>query len=229
MENYPNPSQWQNPQWQNPQSPSNYPQMPNTQQGFQPSFQATPKKKSKWWIWFLVILVFLIVFALGTVYYITQTPQYSLYKMTKAVQEKNVEEVFKYFNFDSVFEDIIQKFIAQQEKEIEAQYGKEGVAQYRMFMKEEIEKQKDSLKQQAKDSLKKEIEEGKFSLTREYKISLIKSFQEVKTKKLPNGDVNVTVKNEQGKSVTFTMRKKNGYWEIYKIDMTLEELQKLFQ
>jgi VCBS repeat-containing protein len=40
-------------------------------------------------------------------------------------------------------------------------------------------------------------------------------------------DAKVAIKDESGKSVKFVMRKKNGYWEIYRIDMTLEEIQEL--
>jgi hypothetical protein len=90
-----------------------------------------------------------------------------------------------------------------------------------------MESMMEPVKEEAKAQLKKQIESGEFSLGEGYNVSIIKAFLNTKVQMQGNGDANVTVTNDEGQSVTFTMRKKDGYWEVYKIDMTLEELQEL--
>lgn len=214
-----------------PQTPTPPPQIPQQQQpplsSVPPSMEQEPPKKrgGKWWIWLVVVFVLIVGGLLGVFAYIKGTPQYSLYQMWRATQNKDYEEFIKYFNVDAVIDDIFNKAVEDVKKQYGGMYSEEELVQIEMLAKTQVE----AAKKQAKEEIKKQIEEGKFSLTEDYEIRLLDVFREVKVKKLSRTEANVTMTNKKGQSVTFTMRKKDGYWEIYKIDMTLEEIQKLIE
>lgn len=211
-------------QWNQPSQSGNQEPMSQFQQNFSSRGEGSVSKRGKWWIWFLVIVVVFLGVIGGLLFYIIGTPQYSLYKMYQAVLNKDYEEFSKYFNLDSVIGDLFEKTIEQQKKQYSSLYSKEQLAQVEAMIRAQFE----TYKKQVKDQVKKEIEEGNFTLVKKNeKASLIKLFKETEIKELPTGDVRVKTKNENGKEVTFLMRKKDGYWEIYKFDMTLEELMEL--
>lgn len=224
------PTQSQEPQ--EPQTPTEATPPSQEPPKDQPVMPDKPKKSKggKWWIVLLVILGVILLAVGGAWFYAKSTPQYSLYKMYKAAESKNYDGFIKYFNVDSVIDDLLDKALEQSKQEIEKQYGagSDTAKMAQDYAENLINNLRDETKKQAKAEIKKKIETGDFGLSKEYKVNLLKGFLNTKVDMQSNGDAKVTVSNKEKKSVTFVMRKKSGYWEIYKIDMSLEELQNLY-
>jgi hypothetical protein len=69
--------------------------------------------KLKIYITALVVVVFL---ALGF-FYVRSTPQYSLYMLKRAIEERNPNEALKYINIDSIVESIARSLLNKNEKD----------------------------------------------------------------------------------------------------------------
>lgn len=210
-------------QSQNPQTPpeATPPQGPSKDQPVMPD---KPKKSKggKWWIVLLVILGVILLAVGGAWFYAKSTPQYSLYMMREAAKAKDYKSFSKYFNADSIIDDLFDKYIAEIREELVKQYGEEQA-------EEAIQQQEaiiDQLKKSQNKEMENQIEQGNLPIVQDYGMGLFSLFLNTKVEKSGN-DAKVAIKDESGKSVKFVMRKKNGYWEIYRIDMTLEEIQEL--
>lgn len=198
---------------------------------FQDPTQQTKKTgDNKWLVWLLVILGVIVIAGVGVFFYAKGTPQYSLYKMNQAVKNKDYESFIKYFNVDAVIDDFLDKAIEMSKKEIAKKYpgNSQEAKMAQKYAQDMINNLASQMKEQAKEEIKKQVESGKF--IEEYnQPNIISAFQNTKVKMEGNDAVVIITDPKTQKSVNFRMRKKNNYWEIYKIDMTLEELQKLSQ
>jgi hypothetical protein len=205
--------------------------MDGEQQATQQSpVQEKPQKTggSKWWIWLLVVLgIIVIVGALGWMY-IKGTPQYSLYKMAKAVEKKDYTTFSKYFNVDAVIDDLLDKAIVESQKTMESQLAASSAEEKKLaqqYFENLINQMRTQMKEKAKADIKKQVEGGNFYA--DYRGAIISVFLNTKVK-ISGNEADVTLINNKTKqTLPLKMRKKAGYWEIYKINASLEEIQKL--
>ena len=208
-------------------------EQPQMQQTPAPQAPASAPKKSsgsKLLIVLLIVLGVILVAVVGAFMYAKSTPQYSLYKMDQAVKSKDYETFSKYFNVDAVIDDLLDKALEASKQEIAKTYpsGSQESEVAQKYAKDLLDKLAPQMKKQAKEEIKKQVESGKF--IEDYsQPNIINAFTNTKVK-MEGNDAVVTVTDPKTKnSVSFRMRKKASYWEIYKIDMTLEELQKMSQ
>lgn len=205
--------------------------MPNGEQPTtqQPSVQSQLQKpgKSKWLVVLLVIIGIIVIIGVLGLVSVKGTPQYSLYKMAEAVKKKDYTTFSKYFNVDSVVDDLLDKALEEAKKNMlqqaeESSEDTKAAQEYFEFLAVEMRTQ---MKEQAKAEIKKSVEEGRFY--EDYKeASMISIFLNTKFQvKGTEADV-ILVNREKNQSLPLKMRKKNGYWEIYKIDIDISELQK---
>lgn len=212
----------------------------NQQTGQQSTASQVPVKPnksggSKWWVWLLVVLgIFIIgvpaIFGGWFFFSAKSSPQYSLYKMDQAVKNKDYETFVKYFNVDSVIEDLLDKALESSEKEIAKKYpgNSEEAKMAKKYTEDLLNSLAPQMKTQAKEEIKKQVESGKF-IESYSQPNIISAFLNAKVKMEGNDAVVTVTDSSTKKSAVFKMRKKTNYWEIYKIDMTLEELQKMSQ
>ncbi|HUV46852.1 MAG TPA: DUF4352 domain-containing protein [Candidatus Bathyarchaeia archaeon] len=168
-----------------------------------------------------IILILLIVFGFFGIEYIKTSPQFSMYKMSKAVRQHNYEEFSKYFDMDSVVNNIIDKAFKETEEESTdnelGELGK-GFAEGLLIM------MKPALKEEFKNQLKEQVETGSFGENYQTKNTL-KAFTMTRVKK--EGHIaQIEITNENGEKFNFKMRKKDDYWQVFDMDFDTSELKK---
>ncbi len=192
-----------------------------------PLSQEVPKKKNKIGIILIAFLVLIVGIIIGGFIYFRQTPQYSLYLMSKAVEKKDYNSFVKYFNVDAVVDDLLEKVVAESNKQMEEQTGLDEAQKQVLQQQLEftITQYKDQMKEQSRAEIKKQVEGGSFYA--DFKGALLSSFLNTKVTRKGNEADIVIIDKKNNKSLPLKMRKKSGYWEVYKINSDIQEIQKL--
>lgn len=164
----------------------------------------------------VIVIVLLAIIGLAGWIYIKGTPQYSVYSMYKAVDQKDLTTFKKYFDVDGVTNKVVDQAIDEAAKEQE----KSGDAD-EMFGKGFIEifaaNLKPEFKEKFKSELEKSVESSDFKKEHKPK-SLLAAYKEMKVKK--DGKIaQVTLDDKKGDAWSFKMRQKDGYWQVSDIDL----------
>lgn len=156
--------------------------------------------------------------------YIKSTQQFSLYKTAKAVEAHDYETFTKYFDIDSVVDNVLDKAF----KSVEEQVGESSDDVWyelgKSFAEGLVMTMKPAIKEQLRADIKREIEAGSF--WEDYRpANVIKAFTKVRVQK--EGKVaTVTLTTNKGEPFSLKMRQKEGYWQIFDfaMDFDLPEL-----
>lgn len=167
----------------------------------------------------VIILGLLILGGFSGWGYAKSTPQYSVYKLFRAVKEHDYETFSRYFDADSVIDDAIAKITQDSSTSNDLSTEELGLAQGFLSLLTP------ALKGQIKSSLRREIENGSFWKDAQPP-TVTSAFTDVKVQK--KGKVaQVTIINDKGESLKFQMRDKGRYWQVFAID--LDDAKELFE
>ena len=157
--------------------------------------------------------------------YIKSSPQFSLYKMSKAIEARDYETFAKYFDTDSVVDNIVDKAL-ESVKEVGAEEATSNVWYElgKSFSEGLIMMMKPTIKEQAKAEIKREIETGSF--WDDYRpVNVFKAFTGFEVRK--EGKVaTVTLATDEKEPFSFKILQREGYWQIsdFVLDFNLPEL-----
>ncbi|PJE67834.1 hypothetical protein COU95_00330 [Candidatus Shapirobacteria bacterium CG10_big_fil_rev_8_21_14_0_10_40_9] len=156
--------------------------------------------------------------------YVKSSPQYSVYKMYKAVEAHDYETFTKYVDIDSLVSSLVDKALEEtKQKQAQETKGSEWAQLGQSFAEGLIALMKPTLKEQIKEAIKKEIEQGNFK--KDYKpANAFKAITQIKVQR--DGKIaKITLTNEKKGTLSLRMRQKEGYWQIFDMDFDFSELK----
>ncbi len=180
--------------------------------------------KSKKFILPTLILVVLIIIAISIWQYVIRTPQYSIYQMYKTVQAHDYQSFIKYFDVDSIAENIVDKAFEETKETSKDEAGDNAWYELgKNFAEGLMIMMKPKLKEEFRNEIKKQIEAGDFRTDYDPR-NLVKAFTKMKVQK--DGTVaQVTLTNDEQKILSLKMRQMEGYWQVFDMDFDTSDLK----
>ncbi len=172
----------------------------------------------------LFVLGILALFALVGISgwsYSKTTPQFSLYKMIRAVKSHDYETFTKYFDVDSVVDNVIAKALeSTRSKGVEESEGSEWEELGKDFAEGLITMMKPALKERFKEEIKRGVETGGFREDLQT-VGLIGIFTRTTVQR--EGKVaKVALRKKDDEQLSMMMRNKDGYWQVFDFDMDFD-------
>lgn len=145
--------------------------------------------------------------------YVKSSPQFSLYKMARAIEAHDYETFTKYFDIDSVADNVLDKASKSVEEQVVESSDGVWYELGKSFGEGLLMMMKPAIKEQLRAEIKREIETGNF--WEDYRpADVVKAFTGVKVKK--EGNVaTVTLTANEGEPFSLKMRQKESYWQIF--------------
>lgn len=157
------------------------------------------------------LLLVLSITTLSGYFYLRSTPQFSIYQMGKAVQQRDYEKFKRYVDVDTVVDNVF----AEAMKDVDVEDA--GIFSSLVLSLAE------SAKETAKTSFKSSVESGEFGESYWDDISLANLLFKVKAER--HGKISdITIKDND--AVSFSMRKEDGVWRIINVN-NVEKLVEL--
>ncbi len=174
----------------------------------------------------LILIVILLICGFVGWNYVKSTPQYSLYQMYKAVDNRDYESFVKYVDTDSLIDNVVDKALtaSQTQQAQEATQKDEWYQLGYQFGQGLVAMMKPALKEQVKTQFKKQIEDGSFK--KEYRpANLVTAMTKIKTK-MDGKIASVELPQENNTdTLALKMRQKDSYWQIFDMEMDLSNLK----
>lgn len=176
-----------------------------------------------------LILLGLLLGVLGYMYYayIVSSPQYSVFKMYQAVRAHNYEEFEKYADVDQIVDNVVDDFIPQEEASTNLDQNLNVLEIIKINIAPQISTgiTKAIVVENTKRELKQQIEEnGEIESATYRQDNLFRALNEIDaTVHDKVAEVSVPI---EGKPLNFKMRRVDGHWEIFDVDIESPALQK---
>lgn len=162
--------------------------------------------------------------------FIKTTPQYSIYQLYKSAENHDYDRFSKYIDVDGVVNDIVDSAFDSAMEKTDDEVSESNNSFYQMgyelgqqLAQSWFMSMKPQIKEELKNDIRESVEEGTFK--EDYKTaSLFLAFKNLKVEK--DGKVaDVTIKKpESSDKLKLKMRQKDKYWEIFKMDLPIPEI-----
>ncbi len=169
---------------------------------------------------FALYLFIIIVFAFFLGWQNTiSSPEYAAYQMFKAVREKDYQKFEKYADVDSIAEKGVDEFAKKfpEKSPLKLNLNVLNIVGLNLSHEIDIAAMKPAAVENVKNGIREAVEEGYIKGASYSEDSLVKAMQEIKSEK-EDGFVRITVPIDE-KPFYMNMRKINGHWEVFEIDI----------
>lgn len=151
-------------------------------------------------------------------HFILSTPQFALWRMYQAIQRHDYETFTKYFDTDSVVDDLLSRVMETTGKTT----GTEGSDLGEALTKGFIAMMGPSLKESLRSEIKRQVELGTFQAGKG-PADLIAIFTKLRVKR--EGKVaEISYKTKDGETTLVKMRQKSGSWQVINIGLDIPNL-----